>query len=183
MTSEVASLLEHDPVLKPSKRDGSPCLEPISESSLSTASSHSLLSDLEDCNYLVDEPPTSATTTDLNLEEKEPTSDPVRKPSKLRWGSVDGKSIVHQTEGKSRILSHFDDYLCIVRIFPIIPGDHPDCERGPPVSLAQDLFRHFGALVCLTVCVLRAAHNRLGPCRRDERLSRRIRRGAKRRSL
>jgi len=117
-------MLEHALVeLKPSlARDGTPWLQPISDSTLSTTSSRSQLSDIDDYPCSMEDEysnPATNTSTEMDLKDEESTSGPARKPSKVRWGSVD------------------------VRVFPIIPGDHPDCDRGPPLTIAWDHVQEF----------------------------------------
>uniref|UniRef100_A0A7S3LGC5 Uncharacterized protein n=1 Tax=Amphora coffeiformis TaxID=265554 RepID=A0A7S3LGC5_9STRA len=108
MTSEVASMLEHALVeLKPSlARDGTPWLQPISDSTLSTTSSRSQLSDIDDYPCSMEDEysnPATNTSTEMDLKDEESTSGPARKPSKVRWGSVDGKSSLSQCFRTSRL--------------------------------------------------------------------------------
>jgi len=98
MTNEIAPIVESVIVdLKLSTRDGKPWIKPMSDNTLSTASSGSLLSDLEECHCSIEDEsftPAATTSIDLDLRNEALTKEPAKKPSEIKWGNVDGKILL-----------------------------------------------------------------------------------------
>lgn len=88
-----------------------PDLSKVSDRSIASTSSQSLYDLEENCGFMTCDSPVgvvvtkSAATTITNHNEQ-----PIPRDTKVHWGTVQ------------------------VKLFPIIPGDHPDCVHGPPVS-------------------------------------------------